>query len=108
MLTDWIELCELFNAHNVDYLLIGGQAVIAHGYPRLTKDMDLWIRPTADNGRQVLIALQKFGASPPGFQPSRFEDPKTLLMIGQEPFRIDLLTSIPGIDFVRAEFPDRG
>lgn len=50
----------------------------------------------------MLIALQKFGASPPGFQPSRFEDPKTLLMIGQEPFRIDLLTSIPGIDFVRA------
>ena len=99
MLADWIELCELFNAHNVEYLLIGGQAVIAHGYPRLTKDMDLWLRPTADNGKRVLIALKEFGASPPGFQEERFEDPTTMLMLGCEPFRIDLLTSIPGIDF---------
>lgn len=41
LLADWIELCALFNDHKVDYLLVGGQAVIAHGYPRLTKDLDL-------------------------------------------------------------------
>jgi hypothetical protein len=50
----WIELCELLSAHGAEYLLVGGQAVIAHGYPRLTKDMDLWVRPTASNGARVL------------------------------------------------------
>lgn len=50
MLPDWIELCKLLGVHRADYLLVGGQAVIAHGYPRLTKDMDLWVRPTASNG----------------------------------------------------------
>jgi hypothetical protein len=57
MLPDWIDLCRLFDAHGVDFLLIGGQAVIAHGYPRLTKDMDLWVRPSRDNGARVLAAL---------------------------------------------------
>jgi hypothetical protein len=50
MLPDWIELCKSLDAHRVEYLLVGGQAVVAHGYPRLTKDLDLWVRPTADNG----------------------------------------------------------
>ena len=62
MLSDWIELCKSFNAHHVEYLLVGGQAVIAHGYPRLTKDMDLWVRPEVDNGRRVLSALVQFGS----------------------------------------------
>lgn len=47
MLPDWIELCALFNAHRVEYLVVGGQAVIAHGHPRLTKDMDLWVTTDA-------------------------------------------------------------
>jgi hypothetical protein len=54
---DWIELCALFSAHRVEFLLVGGQAVIAHGYPRLTKDMDLWIRPTRENGERVQVPL---------------------------------------------------
>lgn len=102
MLADWIELCELFNAHEVEYLLVGGQAVIAHGYPRLTKDMDLWLRPTAENGTRVLKALKDFGASPPNFTPARFEAPDTLIMLGNEPFRVDLLTDIPGVNFGEA------
>ena len=62
MLKDWIELCRLFNDKGVDYLLVGGQAVIAHGYPRLTKDLDLWVRPSRGNGLLVLEALKEFGA----------------------------------------------
>ena len=62
MLPDWIELCKLFSEHGAEYLIVGGQAVIAHGYPRLTKDMDLLVRPTADNGARVLSALAEFGA----------------------------------------------
>lgn len=102
MLPDWIELCSLFSAHGVEYLLVCGQAVIAHGYPRLTKDMDLWVRPTAANGARVLAALAAFGAGSAGLRPRQFEDPRTLLMLGREPFRIDILTALPGIAFDEA------
>lgn len=99
MLPDWIELCNLLNAHNAEYLVVGGQAVIAHGYPRLTKDMELWVRPTLSNGSRVLSALAAFGAASPGLVPEQFEDPRTLLMLGREPFRVDILTDIPGVTF---------
>ena len=101
MLQDWIELCRLFNDQGVDYLLVGGQAVIAHGYPRLTKDLDLWVRPTRDNGLLVLEALTEFGA-PVELAAAQFENPRTLLVLGREPFRVDILTSIRGIEFDRA------
>ncbi len=74
MLPDWIALCRLFDARSVDFLLVGGQAVIAHGYPRLTKDMDLWLRPTRDNGERVLHALADFGTPLADFTPERFLD----------------------------------
>jgi predicted nucleotidyltransferase len=99
MLADWIELCELLSAHGAEFLLVGGQAVIAHGYPRLTKDMDLWVRPTSENGEKVLAALAEFGARPDSLRAEQFENPRTLLMLGREPFRIDLLTDIPGVTF---------
>jgi hypothetical protein len=102
MLADWIELCGLFADHRVDFLLIGGQAVIAHGYPRLTKDMDLWVRPTSSNGARVVAALAAFGAAPDALTPEQFEDPRTLLMLGREPFRVDILTDIPGVTFDEA------
>jgi hypothetical protein len=102
MLTDWTELCALFNARNVDYLLVGGQAVIAHGYPRLTKDLDLWVRPTSSNGERVLSALEAYGTPLDQLSPLQFENPRTLLMLGRDPFRIDILTDLPGISFDEA------
>jgi hypothetical protein len=102
MLPDWIELCRLLNDHHAEYLVVGGQAVIAHGYPRLTRDMDLWVRPTAANGERVLSALNAFGASSEGLTEAHFEDPRTLLMLGREPFRVDILTDIPGVTFDEA------
>jgi hypothetical protein len=85
MLPDWIELCNLLNAHNAEYLVVGGQAVIAHGYPRLTKDMDLLVRPTASNGSRILAALAAFGAGSESLTPQQFEDARTILMLGREP-----------------------
>lgn len=98
MLRDWIELCRLLNDKRVEYLLVGGQAVIAHGYPRLTKDLDLWVRPTRANGQLVLDALTEFGA-PVRLSADQFENPRTLLVLGREPFRVDILTSIRGLEF---------
>lgn len=102
MLPDWIELCNLLNANSVEYLVVGGQAVIAHGYPRLTKDMELLVRPTASNGSRILAALAAFGAGAEGLAPQQFEDPRTVLMLGREPFRVDILTDIPGVTFEEA------
>lgn len=102
MLADWIELCESLNAHDVDFLVVGGQAVIAHGYPRLTKDLDLWVRPTRANGARVIAALAAFGSGTQDLSPEQFENPRTLLVLGREPFRVDILTDIPGVDFDRA------
>lgn len=102
MLSDWIDLCRLFAAHRVEFLLIGGQAVIAHGYPRLTKDMDLWVRPTAENGERVLAALSDFGMPLTDFDATRFSDPNVIIMLSRDPFRIDLLTSIPAVEFEAA------
>jgi hypothetical protein len=102
MLPGWIELCKLLGDQRAEYLVVGGQAVIAHGYPRLTKDMDLWVRPTASNGARVLAALTAFGAAPDDLTPEHFEDPRTLLMLGREPFRVDILTEIPGVTFDEA------
>lgn len=99
MLTDWTELCALFVARRIDFLLVGGQAVIAHGYPRLTKDMDLWVRPTRVNGMRVVEALTEFGSGGEGLQPEQFEDPRTVVMLGREPYRVDLLTDLPGLEF---------
>jgi len=102
MQTDWIELCRLFGVHRVEFLLIGGQAVIAHGYPRLTKDMDLWVRPSVENGARVLLALAEFGTPLSAFDAAEFLEPETLIMLGREPFRVDLLTQIPGVEFESA------
>lgn len=98
MLPDWIELCELFVAHKVEFLVVGGQAVVAHGYPRMTKDLDLWVHATPENGQRVLAALTAFGASP-GIEPAAFQRSETMIVIGREPFRVDILTDIPGVKF---------
>jgi hypothetical protein len=102
MQPDWIDLCRSFDARRVDFLLIGGQAVIAHGYPRLTKDMDLWVRPSVENGARVLEALTDFGSPLAEFEPERFRDTEAIIMLGREPFRVDILTHIPGVDFQTA------
>ena len=102
MLAEWTELCALLCAHEVEFVVVGGQAVIAHGYPRLTKDIDIWVRPTSANGTRILAALAEFGAPLEGFTSERFEDPRTLLMLGREPFRIDILTDIPAVTFDEA------
>ena len=59
---DYSDMLSALNDAGVEWLLIGGYAVIAHGYPRLTKDIDIWVRPTKENAARVLRALAAFGA----------------------------------------------
>lgn len=102
MLPDWIELCALLSENEVEFLVVGGQAVVAHGYPRMTKDLDLWVRPTRENGTRILTALLQFGTPLEQVESEAFEKPETLLMLGREPFRVDILTDLPGLDFEAA------
>jgi hypothetical protein len=64
--------------------------------------MDLWVRPSRENGVRILEALTDLGTPLRGFAPERFVDPETIVMLGLEPFRVDLLTHIPGVEFQAA------
>lgn len=83
-------------------MLVGGYAVMAHGHIRATQDIDVWVRPTPDNARRVLKALQAFGM-PPGLSLEVLEkvegEPPTGFRFGRPPIAVDLLTSIQGVDF---------
>ena len=97
--TEFSELLKLFNAHEVRYLIVGGYAVAYHGYPRTTGDIDIWIKPTEENGRRIVAALRAFGFSVPALQPDLFMKPDQVVRMGHPPLRVELLTSISGVDF---------
>ncbi|MBK7873890.1 MAG: hypothetical protein IPJ74_26165 [Saprospiraceae bacterium] len=96
---DFKEFIELLNFHKVRYLVVGGYAVGFYGYPRYTGDIDIWIAISADNAAKVLAVLHDFdfGSLPIQTQDLLQED--LVLQLGQEPIRIDLLTSVTGIHF---------
>ena len=73
---DFSHLLKLFNAHNVDYLIVGGYALAFHGAPRYTGDIDLFVKPDKINARNIIEALKKFGFKPEGFSLSDFSKPE--------------------------------
>ena len=99
---DWRAFLSLLISHQVKFVLIGGHAVGSHGKPRLTKDLDVFVAPTVVNARRLHAALVEFGfgaAAPPVAQLAR---PRQVFMLGVEPYRIDILTSIAGVMFAEA------
>jgi Nucleotidyl transferase of unknown function (DUF2204) len=95
---DFKEFAELLNAKGVDYLVVGGYALAAHGHPRYTGDIDFWVRSTADNIDRLISVLQEFGFASLGLTAKDFE-PDVVIQLGQPPRRIDLLTHIDGVEF---------
>jgi len=85
-----------------EYLVVGAFAMAAHGHIRATIDIDFWVRPTAENARCVWKALEIFGAPRGKISVEDFLDGDTVFQIGVAPRRIDLLTSISGVDFDEA------
>ena len=96
---DFKEFIELLNEHKVKYLVIGGFAVNYHGYPRYTKDIDFWIWLTQENIQLLLKAIKDFGFGSLGLDETDFDDTKTIVQLGYEPYRIDLLVDVEGVDF---------
>lgn len=93
------DLLRSFNAAGVRCLVVGGYAVMVHTEPRYTKDLDLWIRPDLDNARAALAALSEFGAPTADVKPEDFTEPETFFQIGVDPVRVDILTSVLGLEF---------
>ncbi|MFI5077343.1 MAG: DUF6036 family nucleotidyltransferase [Vicinamibacteria bacterium] len=89
----------LLGAQRVEYLLIGGYAVALHGYPRATVDLDIWVRVERDNAARIVAALHDFGFDSPLLAERLFLLPDQIVRFGVPPFRIELLTSIAGVDF---------
>ena len=95
---DFKEFAELLNARGVDYLVVGGYALAAHGHPRYTGDIDFWISPTPKNIDRLLAALNAFGFGSLGLTPADFTD-DSVIQLGVPPRRIDLLTRVDGVEF---------
>lgn len=96
---DFKEFLEFLAAHEVRFLVVGGYAVAAHGHPRYTGDLDLWIWSSAENAVSLLRALDDFGFGSLGLVAEDFTEPGQVVQLGYPPVRIDLLTSIDGVDF---------
>jgi hypothetical protein len=98
---DFRDMLSAFSAENVEYLIVGAYALAAHGVPRATGDLDFWIRPTRGNADRVLRALRAFGA-PLELSHNDLQTPEMVFQIGIQPSRIDILTSIDGVEFNEA------
>ena len=106
MYPDFKELLLAFNAHSVEYLIVGAHALAAHGHVRATKDMDVWVRPELSNAQKVIQALSDFGAPLRGLTVEDLSRRETIFQIGLPPLRIDIITGIEGVEFGEA-WPDR-
>jgi hypothetical protein len=96
--SDYKEFAGLLNANGVEYLVVGGYALAAHGHPRYTGDIDFWVSPVPANIDRLLKALDGFGFASLGLVAADFA-PDTVIQLGHPPRRIDLLTGIDGVEF---------
>lgn len=96
---DFKEFIQSLNANGVRYLIVGGYAVALHGYPRYTKVLDIWIAMSEENARRMVQALADFGFGSLGLVPQDFLVPDQIIQLGYPPARIDLLTTLTGVDF---------
>ena len=99
---DLREFVELLNSNGVEYLVVGGFAVAWHGYPRFTADIDFFLRAVPANGEAVLRTLRDFGFGSLSLTVADFTRPDQIVQLGAKPNRIDLLTSISGVEFESA------
>ncbi len=98
--TDFKEFLRLLTSCEVEYLLIGGYAVNYHGYPRATGDMDIWIANTPANAARAAAAVRQFGFARAA--ENDFAQPDKVIRMGLPPLRIEVLTSVSGLEFASA------
>ncbi len=94
-------LCALVD-ESVDFILVGAYALAAHGFPRATVDIDLWVRPSPDNAEKVYKALVRFGAPLSEVSATDFQKEDAVVQIGVAPRRIDFVTGVSGLTYDEA------
>lgn len=99
---DYKEMLQALAAEKARFLLVGAYALAAHGYPRATMDIDLWVMPTRENAEAVLRALRRFGAPLHDLTREDLERDGTIFQIGVAPRRIDIMTTASGLKFDEA------
>ena len=99
---DFRDLLELFNRHQVEFMLVGGYALAFHGAPRYTGDMDIFVHTSSTNAMRIMEALNEFGFGSAGLTPEDFQSENTLVQLGVPPVRVDIVTSLTGISWEEA------
>ncbi len=100
---DFRDLLELFNKHKVDYLIVGAYALGFHGAPRYTGDLDLFVKPDPINAKRIMEALNEFGFGSVGLRAADFLKEGKVVQLGVPPVRIDIMTSITGVQWEQAK-----
>ena len=101
---DYKDMLQFLQKYDVDYILVGAYALAAHGYPRSTLDMDIWVNPTESNSSKIYKALAAFGTPLHEIEENTFEKRGIIFQIGVAPCRIDFITEISGnIEFMYAK-----
>ena len=96
---DFKDILSCLKNEGAEFIIVGAYALAAHGLPRATGDIDIWVRPSAENARKVLRAVAAFGAPASDLTEQDFTAPDIVVQFGVEPSRIDILTSIDGVEF---------
>jgi len=96
---DFKEFLRLLQAHEVEYLLIGGYAVAYHGYPRATQDLDIWIAIEPGNAARMTAVLREFGFDAANLSADLFLRDNKIVRMGIPPMRIEVMTTISGVGF---------
>jgi hypothetical protein len=97
--SDFKELLKIIEKYKVQYLIVGGYAVMKYSEPRFTKDLDIFIAADKDNGERVYAALKEFGAPLENLSPDDFAHQGYFYQMGRPPLRVDIMMSIPGVAF---------
>lgn len=96
---DFKDFLRLLNSKQVEYLLIGGYAVGYYGYPRATADMDIWIAVHPRNAQKMVEVMREFGFAVKELSEELFLQANNVVRLGMPPLRIEVLTTISGVDF---------
>jgi hypothetical protein len=100
---DYKEMLQLLLEEQVDFILVGAYALAAHGYPRATGDMDIWVKADEINSISIYKALERFGAPVDQITVNEFATEGIVFQIGVTPRRIDIITHLDGISFDEAD-----
>jgi len=99
---DFRDMLFALSDEGVELMFVGAYALAAHGFPRATGDMDIWIRRSDENAQRVWRALDRFKAPRSNLTVDDLKTPDVVFQIGLAPRRIDILTSIDGVEFDEA------